>query len=222
MSKIIGITGLAQDPKGNRSILGAGKDSVADILVDSFGYVRVSLADEMKRTARRWYPAFTEEHLWGPSEKRSELVEVAPNVFLTARHVLQQLGTEVGRCIWQDTWIYITLNTTKALLNDPDLDYSPIWGLIKIPRIGGSKGCAGVVIPDMRVPNEYTAILEAGGKNVRVFRPVPEVKTTETQHTSEQGVLFYPDDSFSYVIQNTGSLDDLRDAVAGMLNGWLQ
>lgn len=51
---------------------------------------------------------------------------------------------------------------------------------------------------------------------------MPRVKTTETNHESERGVLFYPDEAFSKVIANTGTLLDLRAKVADMLAEGLQ
>lgn len=59
--RIIGISGLA----------GSGKDTAAKFLVERHGYVVVALADELKRIAQRLYD-FTDEQLWGPSEKRNE------------------------------------------------------------------------------------------------------------------------------------------------------
>lgn len=56
--------------------MGTGKSTVARILVERHGYVEVALADEIKRTAARWW-GFTEETLWGPSERRNDSVEVA-------------------------------------------------------------------------------------------------------------------------------------------------
>lgn len=50
---------------------GAGKDSVADILVDRHGYRKVMLSDEMKRFAGRVF-GFTDEQLYGPSTMRNE------------------------------------------------------------------------------------------------------------------------------------------------------
>src|SRR5262249_21718742 len=58
---VIGICGRA----------GAGKDTAADVLVKEFGFVKVSLADPLKRICREVF-AFTEEQLWGPSECRNE------------------------------------------------------------------------------------------------------------------------------------------------------
>jgi len=60
MKKIVGISGQ----------LGSGKDSAADRLVDEFGFVKVALADPLKRYAFRVFD-FTEQQLWGPSEFRN-------------------------------------------------------------------------------------------------------------------------------------------------------
>lgn len=64
--KIIGIVGPA----------GSGKDTVADAFVEA-GWCKIAFADELKRTAKRWYN-FSDEQLWGPSEKRNEVDERYP------------------------------------------------------------------------------------------------------------------------------------------------
>jgi len=58
---IIGITGKA----------GAGKDTAADVLVERFNFVKVALADPLKRICQEVFD-FSDEQLWGPSEKRNE------------------------------------------------------------------------------------------------------------------------------------------------------
>lgn len=60
MNNIIGLLGHA----------GSGKDTVADFLVTNYGFIKMSLADEMKRFARRVFE-FTDEQLWGPSSCRN-------------------------------------------------------------------------------------------------------------------------------------------------------
>lgn len=57
---IIGLSGHA----------GSGKDTAADYLVDRYGFVKLSLADEMKRFCKTVF-GFTDEQLWGSSEKRN-------------------------------------------------------------------------------------------------------------------------------------------------------
>lgn len=61
MSKLIVLSGEA----------GAGKDAVADILVEKHGWVFHSLAGPMKRFAADMF-GFTDEQLYGPSKFRNE------------------------------------------------------------------------------------------------------------------------------------------------------
>lgn len=49
--------------------LGSGKDTVADCFVEN-GYVKISLADPMKRFVRSVF-GFSEDQLWGPSDSRN-------------------------------------------------------------------------------------------------------------------------------------------------------
>lgn len=57
---IIGLCGLA----------GSGKDTVADFLVKDHGFVKIALADPLKRVCKEVF-AFTDEQLWGPSDMRN-------------------------------------------------------------------------------------------------------------------------------------------------------
>lgn len=51
-------------------VAGSGKDSVANILVDDFGYRKMSLSDEMKKFAMRLF-GWSHEQLFGPSHLRN-------------------------------------------------------------------------------------------------------------------------------------------------------
>lgn len=66
---IVGITGLHTDPDGNTRIAGAGKDAAADRLVEKHKFVRIGLADPLKRICQDVFQ-FTDEQLWGPSHLR--------------------------------------------------------------------------------------------------------------------------------------------------------
>lgn len=53
-------------------VRGSGKDTIGDLLVANHGFQKTSFARPLKEMAKRAFPAFTEENLYGSSEKREE------------------------------------------------------------------------------------------------------------------------------------------------------
>ena len=66
---IIGITGYCCDSNDVRRVAGAGKDAAADRLVKNHNFVKVGLADPLKRICQEVYD-FSDAQLWGPSHMR--------------------------------------------------------------------------------------------------------------------------------------------------------
>lgn len=58
---IVGLSGLA----------GSGKDFVANLLVEKHDFVKIALADPLKRICQEVFD-FSDEQLWGPSEERNK------------------------------------------------------------------------------------------------------------------------------------------------------
>jgi len=231
---IIGVSGLA----------GSGKDTVADFIIEEvFGVARVSLADPMKRICRDVYD-FSEEQLWGPSEMRNKPDKRYPRsckecggkgdrvyedmppgspalhpcmachgnpvTYLTPREALQKLGTEWARHCYEDTWVEMAIRTAKTLLSAEHYNYSQVQGLRATTQAIQTEG---VVIPDVRFRNEIKCIKEAGGVVFRVRRS-SSLKGGAAQHLSETEQAEIPDSVFDLVIDNQGSLDDLRVKVS--------
>jgi hypothetical protein len=223
---IIGVSGLA----------GSGKDTVADMILQNKGFIKVSLADPIKRFAMDVW-GFTEEQVFGASQFRNApdpRYETSPGNFLTPRLALQNIGTEGVRAIDHDAWIRYAIRTAKTLLSaDPyQLAYSPAMGVVpymyykEVPYDYYGKGpdhfptvdgfpskVLGVVIADVRFKNEIKGIKEAGGKLVRVIRPGAGLQGSFALHQSEAEMAEIPDSEFDSVIQNTGTLDDLKKSV---------
>jgi len=144
---IIGVCGL----------IGAGKDTIADYLVNIHHFRRESFANTLKDAVSSVF-GWDREMLEGRTkssrawrEQRDEWWSNRLNMDITPRWVLQYWGTEVARrSFHDDIWIASLENKLRNITDD-------------------------VVISDCRFPNEIAAIKRAGGMVVRVKRgPDPE------------------------------------------------
>jgi hypothetical protein len=140
---IIGVCGL----------IGAGKDTIADYLVNIHQFRRESFANTLKDAVSAVF-GWDRELLEGRTKhSRAWREQVDPwwahrlgMPDLTPRWVLQYWGTEVVRKSFHDnTWIASLENKLRKTTDD-------------------------VVISDCRFPNEIEAIKRAGGVVVRVHR----------------------------------------------------
>lgn len=229
---IIGISGLA----------GSGKDTIADHLVRNHGFVKIALADPLKRICREVFD-FSEEQLWGPSEERNkpdkrylrpgfkEFPFMAPqdvadvrgeDTHLTPRHALQQLGTEWGRACYPNIWVEYAIRVAKQLLkkdyvaNQAVNTYHAQTGLrfSHTPYVPGLTLLPnGVVIPDVRFKSEVDALTKAGGKIWRVHRKTAGLAGAAGQHQSEQELDTIPAEQFSIQVYNDGTLDELYSMI---------
>ena len=167
-----------------------GKDSVADILVEDYGFAKYAWADTLRLAASELNPIVDLDQNLRPVRYNDALAECGYNEakvrYPEVRNVLQRLGTEVGRNLIDDNvWVDATIN-----------------------RIGRERSLAdNIVIPDTRFKNEAHAVkLRSESKNyiVRVNRPGVG---PAGDHPSETNL---DDFEFNYVINNDGTLDDLR------------
>lgn len=204
---IIGINGIA----------GAGKDTAADYISNKLSYVNIAYADEIKRIAMNLY-GFSYEQLWGPSERRNECSPLYPG--LTARFVLQKLGTEVGRGIHKDTWVNKLFHDYENLFNSSKI-YSKSLGIIfsKDNNCDVNTNPKGLVIPDVRWPegNEGNAIRDRGGIVINVSRYGAGLSGSLSEHESEQNTINASSDIFDCIIINDGCLSDLYDKLDNAL-----
>lgn len=181
--RIIGIAGYAR----------SGKDTLGSLLVNLHGYERRSFAAALKDVLYATNPLaeIGEEQGGGSKNTTSvrhlvdfygwdEAKELSPG-FYGVRGLLQRLGTEGGReVLGQNVWVDAAMST----LTDPDGKY---------------------VFTDMRFPNEYHAIDEAGGLVVRISRQSAALVNPHVSETALDGV------SFDRLIHNDGTIDDLRE-----------
>ncbi len=180
---IIGLSGKA----------GAGKSTVAGMLVTAHCFEEVSLATPMKDFCREVL-GFSFEQLYGPSEFRNK---VDPRYGKSTREALQTLGTEWGRAFHEDMWI----------------NYALRKGNLSVRNIR----CSGIVISDVRFLNERDAIHKAGGKVWRIVHPGAGLSGAAAAHASETELT---DKDCDRVIDNEdGPMERLSEMVAKAVSG---
>ena len=129
---VVGIAGLKYH----------GKDTAASVLIEKYGFERVSFADGVKEVVATILHVPVED-LHNPDKKETLHVPSGK----TYRQWMQLIGTEVGRAIWEPVWINWWRDEIKA------------------------KNIKRVVATDLRFPNELKAIREMHGSAFRIVRP---------------------------------------------------
>lgn len=207
---------------------GSGKDTIADIFVCEYGFVKVSLAAPIKRICQNVF-GFTNKQMWGPSYNRNIPDKRYPRTtpsnsieYLTPRYAIQRLGTNWGRDCYPDIWTNYALRVASLLeKNDPSIFYSEELGLIQSDpnseNYYGCTKCNGVIISDCRFRNEMSAIKKAGGKIIRVKRDDAGLKGEAGRHISEQEQKLIPDSEFDYILDNNCEIEELNNRVNTIL-----
>jgi hypothetical protein len=197
---IIGVCGL----------IGSGKDTIADYLVNIHEFRRDSFAATLKDAVSAVF-GWDRELLEGRSRQSREWREQIDTWWtqrlgrdITPRWILQHWGTEVCRQgFHDDIWIASLENKLRRTEDD-------------------------VVISDCRFPNEIQAIRRAGGTVIRVQRgadpgwfhlAVQHFRhgaplTTAMPHASEWS---WAGTEFDRVIDNNGTLDQLYAHISDLV-----
>lgn len=125
---------------------GSGKSTVAEMLIKNHQFERIKFADGLKDMLR----ALGLSEGWIEGDLKEQPCPML--LGRTPRHAMQTLGTEWGRqCIGEAFWV----------------NY---WTMRVKGRLAGRR-CAGIVVDDVRYPNELAAVLGLGGRLWWVSRP---------------------------------------------------
>ena len=172
---------------------GCGKSTVAEIIRQRSNAQIVPFADTLRQMLKpllfaAGYSPSEVHHALCTAEGKQERLYHIPGM-PTARDLMQTLGTEWGRFrINQELWV-------------------AMW-TAKVRHAGGMR----IIADDVRFPNEAAAIRAMGGQ---LWCITSNRCITSSDHISEGQLGNQP---FDVIIQNNGSLDDLRTAVAEVLN----
>jgi hypothetical protein len=201
---IVGIIGL----------IASGKSTIANILVEDYGFVKVSFADSLKDAVAAIF-GWDRELLQGDTEEsriwREQVDQYWSDVMqhaVTPRWVLQHIGTDVMReHFHKNIWVHSLMKK----LNDPSKNY---------------------VISDVRFQNEVAVILANRGQIWEIQRPpMPNwysLDFSEYDDLKRHMEIYHPEIHKSewdwrltkrnHVIINNSSINDLKVAVSSIIS----
>jgi hypothetical protein len=201
---IVGIIGL----------INSGKSTIANILVEDYGFIKVSFADSLKDAVSAIF-GWSKELLQGDTEQsriwREQTDDYWSKVMqhpVTPRYILQHIGTDLFReHFHKDIWIHSLMKK----LNDPNRNY---------------------VISDVRFCNEVDLILHNHGQIWEVQRPpLPlwqDIKFENYNDLRRHMLFHHPEIHASeydwlltkrdHIIDNSGSIEQLKAKVKTIIS----
>lgn len=180
---LIGLTGHA----------GSGKDTAAAYLVQRHGFVQASFADPIRSMVQLFLEEAGLDHAWATERAMKE--RTIPSLGVSARGLMQTIGTEVGRALHADLWVrHLELRLGLATAQ-------PVHDRI--------------VISDVRFENEAAWVQQWGGKIIRLHR---RQAGAVRSHASEAEILALPAD---VDLHNHGEhFAGLHGLLAGAMETW--
>lgn len=177
---------------GLAGLKGSGKNTAAKIIEDHFPKHQTELigfADSLRSAARVIY-GLTDFEMTDRVAKESPVERLGG---LTPRYILQKLGTEVGRNIHDQTWLWAAQRRLDSLVK-------------MLPLLEGQLGHMAI-FTDVRYQNEVDFVTSRGGKVFIVDRGWPIDKNA---HPSERPDLLT---GITGVINNQFSESFLEESV---------
>lgn len=177
---IIGLNGEA----------GAGKDSVASVLINNFGYTRIAFADSLKEFAYALNP-LVEGNIRVADVVDEIGWDEAKHKYPSVRKLLQDVGVTMREQISEDVWIRAA------------------YGKIADAPTGD------IVFTDLRFLNELQFLMGQNAVVVKVERPNNPFKIPAT-HISEQLRISTP----YTITNDADSLESLACKVSAKMSEW--
>jgi dephospho-CoA kinase len=183
---------------------GSGKDTLANILIEKYGYTKVSFGGILKDIVSIIFN-WDRDLLEGITIKSREWRETVddwwatrldiPN--LTPRYILQHIGTDILRNKFHpDIWVAAL---ERKLYNK-----------------------SGIVITDCRFTNEIAMVKKLDGKLIHIYKGIipswfgKEDEFPKDIHCSE---VIWTKSIFDKTIENNGSINDLNIKISKYLAG---
>lgn len=179
----------------------SGKDTVADYIVEKYGFKKYGFGDPIKEIGRILFD-FNDEQLYGSLKEN-----IDKRWSIRPREFFQKFGTDYGQLIMPQHF-------PKAF---KDIEVREFWvkkfwiwyesELEKNPLLN-------VVIPDVRFVHEYNFLISKGAYIFKIKRKQIHLDS----HLSETELDKYMDDMFHAIIENDGTKEELFDTVRELIN----
>jgi Deoxynucleotide monophosphate kinase len=186
----------------------SGKSSTAKLIAaaiceETAEYKVIAFADPMKRAVMTMYPWADPKCLYGPSKLRNTPI---PNTFdkngnpLTYRQLLIDIGT-AARDNDLDHWVKVFDHNIAQLDECSTRNPGPtITRYVKRKLL---------IVPDLRFRNEFDYLRQKGFFIIKLLRTTDVVIDSPTE-TNQDSIA---PTEFDYVLDNNGTLDDLKTEV---------
>lgn len=154
----------------------------------------IAFADPIKEMIRLMFPDLPKKYLYGPSKYRGEVIPGAfkDGKLLTIRNLLQDLGTGVGRSYKENIWLEA-------------FDH-------KLKKVKGAYQV--VIVTDVRFRNEFDHLKNLEFYQIKLLRD----SHTKMNHASEINQDSIKDNEFDYIVNNNGTLEDLKTEVVKIVS----
>jgi hypothetical protein len=179
---IIGLTGYAQ----------SGKDSVANILVENYGYQRIAFADPIRKLLYEMNPTVKDGGYRVQGVVDGYGWDVAKTAFPEIRTLLQTLGVGARKTFGDMFWVNQALSGLQLF------------------------GEANYVITDVRYPNEAKAI--RGYDNSQIWRIKRSGVDPVNTHASETAM---DGEKVDQIFVNNGTLEDLKVLISTRMRAYI-
>lgn len=185
---LIGLTGRT----GSNEIAGCGKDTVAGIVCRYLSIQSYGFADPIYDMVKAGFGIDGKSKEWQDRGKKSAPIDwLSAEKDISLRYLLETLGTEWGR----------------------EMICSDLWARIAEKRYRESE--AGLVIRDVRFPNEVDWLDRLDGILIHIIRPNHFNPEANPNHPSNKPLSIR---DYDKVIMNDADLDTLRNRVLKCLS----
>lgn len=184
----------------------SGKDTIAEVLINEYGFKKLSFAGSLKDVVSVIF-GWSREKLEGLTKEDREWREQIDVWWsktldmpqLSPRYALQYFGTELFRNHWHpDIWVKVVENKLTNMVKENE----------------------NVVITDCRFENEINLIRVYGGTIINVYRNMPQwfteykngkhVEEVQLLHRSETEWIRCQSDT---IVENNGTIEELYTKV---------